>query len=71
MVSLLPRPVLRQSNCTVAQGHGICFENKILHEVQYYFTSMLTEEKNVEMFSFGLYTKAVAQQREELSNPVF
>lgn len=31
---------------------------------------MLTEEKNVEMFSLGPCSKAVAQQGEELRNPV-
>lgn len=61
---------LGQSHCTEAHGCGLCFENKILHEAQYYFTCILTEKKNAKMFSFGPCSESVAQRDEEIRNPV-
>lgn len=52
------------------QTRCVCLENKIFYKAQHYFTSMVTEEKSLEMFSLCPCSKAVGQQGEELRNPV-
>lgn len=39
-----------QSLCHGMQTRCVCLENKIFYKAQHYFTSMVTEEKSLEMF---------------------